>query len=74
VISVWVGASVAFWLWTTHVANFKSALGSLTVLLLLTTYVYVSCAIFLVGAQLDELIRKREGPRLSEFFSAIVGR
>jgi hypothetical protein len=38
----------------------------------LTTYVLVSCAIFLVGAQLDELIRKNEGPRLADIVDAIV--
>jgi membrane protein len=72
VIVVWLGATAAFWLWTTRVADFKSAIGSLTVLLLLTTYVLVSCAIFLVGAQLDELIRKNEGPRLADIVDAIV--
>jgi uncharacterized BrkB/YihY/UPF0761 family membrane protein len=40
------------------VANFKSAIGSLTGLLIITTYVFVSSAIFLVGAELDELLRK----------------
>jgi hypothetical protein len=40
------------------VANFKTAIGSLTVFLVLTAYVFTSAAIFLVGVQLDELLRK----------------
>jgi uncharacterized BrkB/YihY/UPF0761 family membrane protein len=39
-------------------ANFKTTIGSLTVFLVLTAYVFTSAAIFLVGVQLDELLRK----------------
>ena len=42
----------------TTVADFKSAVGSLTVLLFLSWYVFVSSATFLVGAQIDELLRE----------------
>jgi membrane protein len=59
IIVTWLVASVLFRLWVTEVANFKTAVGSLTVFLLLTSYVFVSSAIFLVGAQLDELARKK---------------
>jgi membrane protein len=58
VIGVWIVASLLFKLWVTKVADFKSAVGSLTVLLFLSWYVFVSSAIFLVGAQIDELLRK----------------
>lgn len=58
VIVTWIVASILFRLWITYVANFKSAIGSLTGLLIITTYVFVSSAIFLVGAELDELLRK----------------
>jgi membrane protein len=61
VIAVWIVASLLFKLWVTHVASFKSPIGSLTGLLLLTTYLFVSAAIFLVGAELDELLRKSRG-------------
>jgi membrane protein len=63
VIAVWLVASFLFKLWITSVANFKSATGTLTGLLLLTTYVFVSSAIFLVGAELDELLRKETDGR-----------
>lgn len=59
VIVSWLVASVLFRIWVTEVANFKTAIGSLTVFLVLTSYVFVSSAIFLVGVQLDELARKK---------------
>jgi membrane protein len=63
VIAVWLVASFLFKLWITTVANFKSATGTLTGLLLLTTYVFVSSTIFLVGAEVDELLRKETDGR-----------
>ena len=68
VIAVWIVASLLFKLWVSHVANFKSPIGSLAGLLILTTYVFVSAAIFLVGAELDELLRKQaHGRHLNVF-------
>ena len=54
VIATWLVASALFRGWVTEVANFKSATGSLTVFLVLTSYVLVSATIFLIGAELDE--------------------
>jgi len=50
---------VLFRTWATEVADYKSATGSLTAFLLLTAYVLVSSTIFLIGAQVDELARKK---------------
>jgi membrane protein len=58
IVVSWVAASVLFRLWVTYVADFKSPIGTMTTLLVLTSYVFVSSAVFLVGAQLDELLRK----------------
>jgi membrane protein len=58
VIATWILASVGFEWWVSSVANFKTATGSLTVFLVLTAYVFTSAAIFLLGVQLDELLRK----------------
>jgi membrane protein len=58
VVLVWLGASALFFWWVT-VANYKSAAGTLVVLLTITLYIFISSAIFLLGAQLDELLRKR---------------
>ena len=59
VVGSWLVASVVFGWWVSHVANFKSAIGSLTVFLVLTAYVFVGAAIFMVGVQLDEILRKK---------------
>ena len=58
IIVSWVIASILFRLWITYVANFKTPIGTLTTLLVLTSYVFVSAVVFLAGAQLDELLRK----------------
>ena len=77
VVAVWLVASTLFQLWATHVANFKSGVGTLTGLLLLSAYVFVSSAIFLVGAELDELLRKETDGSvvaLPDLFRALVSR
>jgi membrane protein len=58
VILAWVAASMTFKLFVTDVANFKTATGSLAVFLVLSGYVYTSSIIFLVGVELDELLRQ----------------
>jgi membrane protein len=57
-ILAWVAASMVFKLFVTEVANFKTATGSLAVFLVLTGYVYTSSIIFLVGVEVDELLRE----------------
>jgi membrane protein len=77
VIVVWIVATLLFKLWVTYVANFKSAVGTLTGLLLLTTYFFVTSAIFIVGAELDELLRKEtrgRGVALPDLVAAVVKR
>jgi len=59
VVGSWVVASLLFRVYVTYLANFRSPIGSLTSLLVLTTYLFVSSTVFLVGVQLDELLRKR---------------
>jgi membrane protein len=58
IVTTWVLASLAFGWWAFSVASYDSAVRSLTVFLFLTFYVLVSSAIFLFGAQLDELARQ----------------
>lgn len=58
VVGSWIVASLAFGWWVGSVANFKTAIGSLTVFLVLTTYVFISAAIFLIGVELDEILRR----------------
>lgn len=59
-IATWLVASALFRGWVTEVANFKSATGSLTVFLVLTSYILVSATIFLIGAEVDERARKQK--------------
>jgi membrane protein len=58
VIVAWIGATLLFGFFVGHVADFKTATGSLTVFLVLIGYVYTSSIIFLVGVELDELLRE----------------
>jgi membrane protein len=77
VIVTWIVATLLFKLWVTYVADFKSAVGTLTGLLLVTTYFFVSAAIFIIGAELDELLRKEtrgRGVALPDLVAAVVRR
>jgi membrane protein len=58
IIGTWILASVGFRWYASSVADFKSATGSLTVFIVLSAYVFTTSAIFLVGVQLDEVLRK----------------
>jgi membrane protein len=58
VVLAWVAASMIFRLLVTDVLNFRTATGSLGIFLVLTGYVYTSAIIFLVGVEVDELLRQ----------------
>jgi membrane protein len=58
VIAAWIVASLLFRVYVDHVANFKSAPGTLTAFLVLTAYTYTTAIIFLVGVELDEQVRE----------------
>ena len=77
VIAFWIVASLIFKWWISSVANFKTPIGSLGALLVLTTYLFTSSAIFLIGVQLDELLRKTAHGRhrnLAELARGALGR
>jgi uncharacterized BrkB/YihY/UPF0761 family membrane protein len=57
VVVGWIAQSLVFAEYL-HVANFRSAPGSLLGVYFLTTYLYVAAIILLVGIELDELLRK----------------
>ena len=59
VVGSWLIASMLFRLYVSYLANFKSPIGTMTSLLVLTTYLFVSSIVFLAGVQIDELLRKR---------------
>ncbi len=60
VVGGWIAASAAFGFWTASVANYKTATGTLTAFLVLTAYTLVLAYVFVLGAQLDETLRRRE--------------
>jgi membrane protein len=65
VVVAWVVASLIFRWYVSSVADFRSTFGTFVAVLVLTGYLYTSAIIFLVGVQVDELIRKdaTEGER-----------
>jgi uncharacterized BrkB/YihY/UPF0761 family membrane protein len=65
VILAWVAATLVFQLLVSTLLNFKTATGNLGVFLVLCGYVYTSAIIFLVGVEIDELLRAdaKEGER-----------
>ncbi|MBA3734431.1 MAG: YihY/virulence factor BrkB family protein [Actinobacteria bacterium] len=58
VVAAWIVEALIFDWYVSALANFKSASGALTVFLVLAAYLYTASIIFLVGVQIDELLRK----------------
>ena len=58
VILSWLGASLAYGFYIRNIADFTSAFGFVAAGLLLTGYLYVSSIVFLVGVQIDEIVRE----------------
>ena len=58
----WLLLSVAFAIWVTRVASYRSATGTLLAFLVLTAYVLAVSAVFLVGVELDETARRGAPP------------
>jgi membrane protein len=59
-VIAWVGTSVVFGIYVTDIADYGSIFGSLATVFLLMTYLYVSACAFLIGAQVDALVRHGE--------------
>lgn len=58
VVVAWIVESLIFRWYVASVANFKTAPGSLLVVLVLSSYFYVASIILLVAIELDELVRR----------------
>lgn len=58
VVAAWIVQSLLFAGYVSSFANFTSASGALTVFLVLAAFLYSSSIIFLVGVEIDELLRK----------------
>lgn len=66
VVLSWIVASVVFGWYATSVASYSSVFGSLAVVIVLMTYLYVSAVAFLVGVQMDALLRGVASGELAE--------
>ncbi len=53
----WVLMSIGFGLYITYVASYGSLYGSLASVIVLFSYDYLSCVVFLLGVQVDALVR-----------------
>jgi len=58
IVAAWMVETLLFGWYVTSFADFKSASGALTAFLVLAAYLYTASIIFLVGVELDELLRK----------------
>jgi YihY family inner membrane protein len=56
-VTAWIVETEIFRYYVTSVANFHSAIGSFTVFIVASTYIYVGAIILLVSIELDELVR-----------------
>ena len=56
-VAAWVGTSLVFGLYITQIADYGSIFGSLATVFVLLSYLYVSAAAFLIGAEVDAIVR-----------------
>jgi len=63
IVAAWLVEALLFSWYVGRFANFKSASGALLVFLVLAAYLYNASIVFLVGIQIDELLRKDASPR-----------
>jgi len=59
-VIAWVGTSAVFGFYVTDVADYGSVFGSLATAFLLMTYLYLSACAFLIGAEVDAIVRHGE--------------
>jgi membrane protein len=58
VVVTWIAQSLLFALYVKDVGNYKSAVGSLLLVYVITTYAYVGSIVLMVGVELDEQLRR----------------
>ncbi|MGN6429151.1 MAG: YihY/virulence factor BrkB family protein [Gaiellaceae bacterium] len=74
VITTWIVTTFCFRWYVASVANFRTAVGQLTVFLILMAYVYASSIVLIVGVQLDELLREEASTDKRGILDVVVGR
>jgi membrane protein len=58
IVVAWLVESAVYAWFLKNVADYKTAEGNLLLVIAVTTYLYISSIVFLVGAQLDEFLRE----------------
>jgi membrane protein len=58
IVVAWLAESAVYAWLLKNVVDYKSASSNLLLLLVVTTYLYISSIVFLIGAQLDEFLRQ----------------
>jgi membrane protein len=56
-VLAWVATSLVFGLYITEIADYGSIFGSLATVFVLLTYLYLSAVSFLIGAEVDAIVR-----------------
>jgi membrane protein len=77
VVVGWCVEAIAFREYLTYLANFKTAVGSLTIVLVVTAYFYVASLILLLGIEADELLRteaKKDAAGFHHVVRTLLGR
>jgi membrane protein len=74
VVLTWIVTTLSFRWYVASVADFRTAVGQLTVFLILMVYVYASSIVLIVGVQLDELLREQASEQERGIFDVVVGR
>jgi membrane protein len=74
VVATWIVTSIVFKAYVSSIANFKTAVGQLTVFIVLMVYVYASSIVFLVGVELDELLREDVSSGERGILDIVLGR
>jgi membrane protein len=58
VVVLWIAQSLLFALYVKDIGNYKTAVGSLLLVYVITTYAYVGSIVLMVGIELDEQLRR----------------
>jgi len=61
VVAAWLLFSTGFGFYLSRLADYDTIFGSLASVFVLMSYLYLSAAVFLIGTQLDAMVRRDVG-------------
>jgi membrane protein len=59
IVGSWIVMSIGFTAYLKFIASYESVFGNLATLVVLMGYIYLSAVVFLAGAQVDAIVRRR---------------